>query len=78
MTDRHAEPWRHKSPAERKDNMYHVYKLLTDEKGTIVHKTPVAKCGNLKAAVTHARVWSNGWPMGIYEIKPDGSEVRVY
>lgn len=60
------------------NTMYHIYKLLTDEKGNIVHKTPVAKCGNLKTAVSHARVWSNGHPMGIYEIKPDGSEERVY
>ena len=57
--------------------MYHVYKLLTDGKGNIVHKTPIAKCGNLKNAVVHAHMWSNGWHMGIYEIKPDGSEVKV-
>lgn len=58
--------------------MYHVYRLLTDEKGNVVHKTPFAKCGSLKVAVSYARVWSNGCPMAIYEIKPDGSEVRVY
>lgn len=69
---------RHNSPEERMVIMYNVYRLLTDEKGNIVHKTPVARCGILKVAVSHARVWSNGWPMGIYEVKPDGSEVRVY
>ena len=58
--------------------MYRVYKLLTDEKGTVVHKTPVVRCGSLKVAESYARTCSNGWPMGIYEIKPDGSEVRVY
>ena len=57
--------------------MYHVYKLLVNEKGDIIHKTPVAKCGSIKVATSHARVWSNGWPMGIYEIKADGTEIRV-
>lgn len=58
--------------------MYRIYKLLTDENGNIVHRLPVASCVSLKVAVSHARVWSNGWPMGIYEVKTDGSEVRVY
>lgn len=58
--------------------MFRVYKLLLNNNGEIVHKTPVARCAKLNAAVSHARVWSNGWPIGIYEIKADGSEVRVY
>ena len=57
--------------------MYHVYRLLTDEKGNVVHKTPFAKCGSLKAAVSYARIWSNGFPMGIYKIYKYGSETRV-
>lgn len=57
--------------------MFHVYKLLTDGKGNIVHKTPIAKCSTLKAAQSHARVWSNGWPMGIYKVNPDGTETKV-
>lgn len=57
--------------------MYHVYRLLTDGKGNIVHKTPVVKCGNLKIAESYARTCSNGWPMGIYKINPDGTETKV-
>lgn len=57
--------------------MYRVYKLLTNAQGEIVHKTPVARCGSLSVALSHARVWSNGWPMGVWELKADGSEVRV-
>ena len=62
---------------EEMKKMFRVYKLLTNEKGEIVHKTPIARCAKLNVAVSHARVWSNGHPMGIYEIKPDGSEARV-
>lgn len=58
--------------------MFRVYKLLTNEKGEIVHKTPVARCGSLKVALSHAKVWSNGWPMGVYKINDDGTEVRVH
>lgn len=57
--------------------MYHVYRLLTDEKGNIVHRTPVVRCGSLKVAESYARTCSNGWPMGIYKINADGTEVRV-
>lgn len=57
--------------------MYRVYKELTDKSGEVVHKTPIARCGNLSTALAHARVWSNGWPMGVYEIKADGAEVKV-
>lgn len=57
--------------------MYHVYRLLTDEKGNIVHKTPFAVCSSLKVAESYARSWSNGSPMGIYKIEKDGSETRV-
>ena len=57
--------------------MYRIYKILADEKGTVVHKIPIAMCISLKTAMSHARVWSNGWTTGIYEIKPDGSELRV-
>ena len=57
--------------------MYRVYKELVDNNGKVIHKTPVARCAKLSVAVSHACVWSNGWPMGIYEIKPDGTEVKV-
>lgn len=57
--------------------MYRVYRLLTDEQGNIVHKTPVARTATLRGAEAHACVWSNGWPMGIYKINPDGTETRV-
>ena len=57
--------------------MYHVYRLLTDEKGNVVHKTPFAVCRSLKEAGSYARAWSNGSPMGIYKIEKDGSETRV-
>ena len=57
--------------------MYRVYRLLINEKGEIIHKTPVARCGSFRVAESYARVCSNGWPMGIYRIKPDGSEVKV-
>lgn len=57
--------------------MYRVYKLLLNTRGEVVHKTPLCRCARLSVAQAQARVWSNGWPMGIYEIKPDGTEVRV-
>jgi len=57
--------------------MYRIYKELVNEKGEVIHKTPVARCAKLNIAVSHARVWSNGHPMGIYEIMSDGSEVKV-
>lgn len=57
--------------------MYRVYKLLLNEKGEIIHKTPNVSCQCLKTAMMYARINSNGWPMGVYEIKPDGTEVRV-
>ena len=63
--------------AERKEPMYRVYKLLLNEKGEIIHKTPNVRCQFLKTAMMYARTNSNGWPMGVYEIKPDGTEVRV-
>jgi len=58
--------------------MYRIYKELTNEKGEVIHKTPVARCAKLNIAVSHARVWSNGHPMGIYEIMPDGTEVKIH
>jgi len=57
--------------------MYRVYRLLLNEKGEIVHKTPNVSCKSLKTAMMYARLNSNGWPMGIFEIKADGLEVRV-
>ena len=66
-----------KSPAERMISMYRVYRLLTDEKGNIVHRTPVVRCGSLQVAESYARTCSNGWPMGIYKVEQDGSEMRV-
>ena len=56
--------------------MYRIYKELVVN-GKVVHKTPIARCGNLKTAQTHARVWANGHPMGIYKINPDGTESKV-
>ena len=57
--------------------MYRVYRLLTDGKGNIVHKTPVVRCGSLKIAESYARTASNGWPMGIYYIDNRGVETRI-
>lgn len=57
--------------------MFRVYKLLLNENGEIIHKIPVARCAKLNVAASHARVWSNGWPMGIFEIEADGTEIRV-
>lgn len=57
--------------------MYRVYSLLTNDNGEIVHKRPVCRCAKLSVAQSYARVWSNGWPMGIYQIMADGTEVRV-
>ena len=57
--------------------MYRVYKELTNEKGEVVHKCPMCRCTKLSVAMSQARVWSNGWPMGIYEIMADGTEVKV-
>lgn len=57
--------------------MYRVYRELTNEKGEVIHKTPVASCAKLSVAESHARVWSNGWQMGIYQIMPDGKEIKV-
>lgn len=57
--------------------MFRVYKELINEHGEVIHKTPVAECTTLNKAVSYARVWSNGWPMGIYQIMPDGTEIKV-
>lgn len=57
---------------------YRVYKELTNNDGEVVHKTPVARSGNLKNACTHARSWANGiLPMGVYEVYADGTERKV-
>lgn len=57
--------------------MFRVYKELINERGEVIHKTPVASCAKLNIAISHARVWSNGWTMGIYKIMPDGTEINV-
>ena len=57
--------------------MYRVYRLLTDEKGNIVHRTPVVRCGSLKVAESYARTSSNGCPTAVYKINNDGSETLV-
>lgn len=57
--------------------MYRVYSELVNDRGEVIHKRPVCRCTKLSVALTYARVWSNGWPMGIYEIKADGTEVKV-
>ena len=57
--------------------MYRVYKELINDKGEVIHKCPVCRCSKLNVAISHARVWANGWPMGVYQIMPDGTEVKV-
>ena len=41
-----------------KVKFYRVYKVLTDDNGNIVHRTPMAKTNSLANARTHARVWN--------------------
>ena len=57
--------------------MYHVYRLFTDEKGNIVHRTPVVIWCSLKMAESYARTKSNVWPMAIYYIDEHGIETRI-
>ena len=56
---------------------YRVYKELIDNEGNIVHRTPVCSTSTLKMAYSMARTNAGIGPVGIYEIKPDGTEVRV-
>lgn len=57
--------------------MYRVYRELRNNEGEVIHKTPMCRCAKLEVAVMRARVWSNGWPTGIYQLMPDGAEVKV-
>ena len=60
---------------------YRVYTELTDNEGNIVNKTPVCSTSTLKMAYSMAR--TNAWlgallgGVGIYEVKPDGTEVKI-
>ena len=56
---------------------YRVYKELYDDNGNIVHKMPVFSTKTLKFACSMARTNAGIGPVGIYEVKPDGTEVKV-
>lgn len=56
---------------------YRVYKELYDNEGNIVHKTPVCSTTTLKLACSMARTNAGLGPVGIYEVKPDGSEQKI-
>lgn len=56
---------------------YRVYKELYDNNGNIVHKMPVCSTSTLKRACSMARTNAGIGPVGIYEIMPDGTEVKV-
>lgn len=56
---------------------YRVRRELTDNEGKIVHTSPVARCASLHAAQSHARVWANGWQMGVYAVDEKGNETKV-
>lgn len=56
---------------------YRVYTELTDNEGNIVHKTPVCSTSTLKMAYSMARTNAGLGTVGIYEIKQDGTEVKI-
>ena len=56
---------------------YRVYTELYDDNGNIVHKTPICSTSTLKLACSMARTNAGLFPVGIYEIKPDGTEIKV-
>ena len=56
---------------------YRVYKELYDNEGNIVHKTPVCSPHSLKLAYSMARTNAGIGPVGVYEIKPDGTEQKI-
>lgn len=56
---------------------YRVYKELYDNNGNIVNKMPVCSTSTLKIACSMARTNAGIGPVGIYEVKPDGTEVKV-
>ena len=56
---------------------YRVYKELYNNNGEIVHKTPICSTSTLKLAYSMARTNAGLGEVGIYEIKPNGEEVRI-
>lgn len=56
---------------------YRVYKELYDNEGNIVHKMPVCSTSTLKLACSMARTNAGFGDVGIYEIMPDGTEIKI-
>lgn len=56
---------------------YRVYTELYDDNGNIVHKTPICSTSTLKLAYSMVRTNAGLMPVGIYEIKKDGTEVKI-
>ena len=56
---------------------YRVYTELYDDKGSIVSKCPVCSTRTLKMALSMARTNAGIGPVGIYEVRPDGTETKI-
>lgn len=58
--------------------MYRVYRVMRDQDGNIIHKTPLSRHAQLGTAYTHARVWGGGWETIIVKLNADGTETLVH
>lgn len=56
---------------------FRVYTELYDDNGNVIHKTPICSTKTLKMACSMARTNAGLMPVGIYEIKADGSEIKI-
>ena len=56
---------------------YRVYKILLDNEGNVVNRTPICRVKTLNMAYSMARTNAGIGDVGIYEINSDGSETRV-
>lgn len=69
----------HKPVAKLKgaSTMYRVYRVMRNQSGEIIHKTPLSRHAKLASATAHARVWANGWETIIVQLNADGTETQV-
>ena len=56
---------------------FRVYTELYDDNGNVIHKTPICSTSTLKLAYSMARTNAGLMPVGIYEVKKDGTEVKI-
>lgn len=56
---------------------YRVYRELYDDNGNIVNKVPICSTSTLKLACSMARTNAGIGPVGIYEVMPNGTEIRI-